>query len=151
MNIKGLGVIAAAAIGMGAAIGSAAAAHADSYYDFGTPSGNIACTMIGADDGTGTAVCKLKEHTWAAPTETSSDCQYAGTDVKLFQGDAPCAGVWPSQIFLKQSYGALPTLAYGQSHTMGAITCVSAASGVTCTDSGTGHFFRVSRDSYQLG
>jgi len=23
--------------------------------------------------------------------------------------------------------------------------------GMTCTDSGTGHFFRVSRESYQLG
>ncbi len=31
------------------------------------------------------------------------------------------------------------------------ITCDSEPSGMTCTDSGTGHFFRVSRDSYQLG
>lgn len=48
-------------------------------------------------------------------------------------------------------FGGLQTLAYGQTRSIGAITCSSEPSGVTCTDSGTGHFFRVSRDSYELG
>jgi hypothetical protein len=34
---------------------------------------------------------------------------------------------------------------------IGAITCDSEPSGVTCTNSSTGHFFRVSRESYELG
>ena len=33
----------------------------------------------------------------------------------------------------------------------GKITCDSEPSGVTCTDTSTGHFFRVSGESYQLG
>jgi hypothetical protein len=44
-----------------------------------------------------------------------------------------------------------PTLNYGQTHTVGAITCDSEPAGVTCTDSSTRHFFFDSRESYQLG
>jgi hypothetical protein len=43
------------------------------------------------------------------------------------------------------------TLGYGQSLSAGAITCDSEPTGMTCTDRSTGHFFRVSRESYQLG
>jgi hypothetical protein len=45
----------------------------------------------------------------------------------------------------------LPILPYGQMRSAGPITCNSEASGVTCTDRSTGHFFRLSRESYQLG
>ena len=44
-----------------------------------------------------------------------------------------------------------PTLGYGQTRSVGTITCDVEPSGVTCTDSSTGHFLRLSRDSYQLG
>jgi hypothetical protein len=133
-------------------IGFAASAHAETEYDFRSPSGNTGCEMMGAVDGTATAVCKLKEHTWVAPAATGGQyCEYSGYDLKLFQGQPPCAGVWPSQIFMEPRYGTLPTLAYGQSHTIGALTCDSEPAGITCTDSSTGHFFRVSRESYQLG
>ena len=107
--------------------------------------------MIGADNGTGSAVCKLQDHTWVAPPPAGGDCEYSGHDLKLSQGHVPCAGVWPSQIFLMPYYDKVPTLSYGQTHTVGTITCDSEPPGVACTDSSTGHFFRVSRESYQLG
>jgi hypothetical protein len=44
----------------------------------------------------------------------------------------------------------VPTLNYGDTHTMGAITCDSEPAGITCTDTSTGHFFRLSRDSNEL-
>ena len=44
-----------------------------------------------------------------------------------------------------------PTPDYGQTHTVDTMTSDSEPSGVTGTDSSTGHFFRVLRDSYQLG
>jgi hypothetical protein len=31
------------------------------------------------------------------------------------------------------------------------ITCVSAETGITCTDATTGHYFRVNRESFQMG
>ena len=42
-------------------------------------------------------------------------------------------------------------LDYGQTRTTGAISCSSETSGITCTNTSTGHFFRVSRDSYDVG
>jgi hypothetical protein len=43
-----------------------------------------------------------------------------------------------------------PTLDYGQTKSVGTFSCDSVLSGVKCTDS-TGHYFRASRGSYDLG
>jgi hypothetical protein len=85
---------------------------------------------------------------WRRPSE---DCEYAGQDLILGWGEPACVGVYGSQIWLLQQWNGLPTLDYGQTHRVGSITCASEPSGVTCTDTSTGHFFRVSRESYQLG
>jgi hypothetical protein len=54
------------------------------------------------------------------------------------------------QIFLSGDYAPAP-LDYGQKRSIGAITCGSEPSGMTCTDASTGHFFRMSSESYDLG
>jgi hypothetical protein len=146
-----LKMIAALSIATAAtALPLAVTAHADvTGFLFQSPSGNIGCSMIDHGDGTGYAVCRIHDHTWAAPPP-GGDCQTgAGYDLQLFRGDAPCVGHWMGQIF--EAPRGLPTLDYGQTRTVGTITCDSEASGVTCTDSSTGHFFRVSQESYQLG
>ena len=131
----------------------AATAHAEiTGYLFQTPSGNIGCTMIDHGDGTGYAVCRIRDHTWVAPPP-GGDCAIepgggAGSDLQLFESGPPCVGHWMGQIFEAPH---LPTLDYGQTHTVGTITCDSEPSGVTCTATRTGHFFRVSREYYQLG
>jgi hypothetical protein len=113
--------------------------------------------MDARDDGTAYAWCRLQNETWVEPQ--SGDCAQAyvpgaigepAAYLQLSQGNAPCLGFVMSQLFFSGPY-APATLAYGETHTVGAITCASEPSGVTCTDSGSGHFFRVSRDSYQLG
>ena len=157
MNIK---MIAALSIATAAAtLPLAASAHADptSGYGFLSPSGNIGCQMFDQGDGKGNVVCKIRDHTWAA---TPSDyCQRGavpgatgepGSDLMLRQGNPPCASSAMVQIFFSAPYAAAP-LGYGQTHTVDAITCDSEPSGVTCTDTSTGHFFRVSDESYQLG
>ena len=108
-------------------------------------------------DGSPFVVCKIHDHTWTAlPSEY---CQQAsvpgatggqGSDLQLGQGDPPCVGPHTIQIFFSGQY-APQTLDYGQARAVGALTCVGEPSGVTCTDSSTGHFFRVSQESYQLG
>ena len=45
---------------------------------------------------------------------------------------------------------ALPMLQYGQSVTFAGIVCVSRDTGIRCTNTGTGHGFRVSRGAYEL-
>jgi hypothetical protein len=137
----------------------AATAHADptSTYHFRSPSGNIGCTMEEERDGSAFAVCKIDDHTWVAPSSGYCKLAYVpgsvgepGTDLQLGQGNAPCTGSAMIQIFFSGPYAA-PALDYGQTHSVGTITCGSQPSGVTCTDTSTGHFFRVSRESYELG
>jgi hypothetical protein len=43
------------------------------------------------------------------------------------------------------------TLAYGGSISHGPITCYSEITGMTCRNNDNGHFFKVSRESYELG
>lgn len=135
-------------------------AHADdTRYTFLSPSGNIGCEMNDDAGGRIYAVCKTQDPTWAAPP--SEYCQQAevpgatggpGSDLQLGQGKTPCVGPSMNQFFFPPDPLANhPTLGYGQTHSIGSITCDSEPSGVTCTDASTGHFFRVSRDSYQVG
>jgi len=149
-------LIATAALAATVAVASPAAAETD-RFQFLTPSGNIGCQMDTAPDGAAYAWCKVIGHTWAAAPE--SNCQKAylpgaigepTDELQLRQGSAACTGFVMSQLFFSGEY-APPTLAYGQSHSVGSITCDSQPAGVTCTDADTGHFFRISRESYQIG
>src|SRR4029077_8214348 len=121
-----------------------------SRYQFLSPSGNIACQMDELGDGTADAWCKIQDHDWAEPE--SGDCEVAylpgaigepAPDLQLRQGKAPCLGFVMSQIFFSGPYTPA-TLDYGQSHTAGTITCHSDPTDVTCPDTTTGHFSRVS-------
>jgi uncharacterized protein DUF6636 len=74
-----------------------------------------------------------------------------------------CEGTWGDRFALYQGTAAslvcssdtlrgngLPTLSYDSNWPVNPITCDSEPTGMTCTDASTGHFFRVSRESYEL-
>ena len=128
-----------------AATGLPAAAHADESYYFQSPSGNVGCSL-----NPGGASCEIKDYTWFIPPPPDYFVGGRGNVFILTRGNAPVPGVWHSD---HQFPDGSPTLDYGQSRTAGTITCKSASesAGMTCTDSSTGHFFRVSRESYQVG
>jgi hypothetical protein len=138
----------------------AATAHADETgYTFLSPSGNIGCEMRDDAGSRLFTVCKIQDHTWVA--RPSEYCRQRavpgasgepGSDLQLLQGNAPCVGLSQNQFFFPPDPLAnYPTLGFGQTHSLGAITCDSEQSGVTCTDTSTGHFFRLSRESYDVG
>jgi hypothetical protein len=137
-------LIAALTVGVAGALPVSARADAGSFE---SPSGNIYCLLGTETDGTNRADCQVQQHTYPIPPP--GDCHLGG---------------WGSQFSLKQgspvelvcqggvlTVPPMPALGYGQTRSIGAITCQSEPAGVTCTDESTGHFFRVSRDSYQLG
>ena len=130
-----------------AAIALPATANAGVPPTFETPSHNILCWVSETMTG-----CQIVDYTYSVsplPPECKSG-QYpggfmlmSGQPAKLSCNDTPPG-----------TYNGIRghrTLDYGQSQTAGAMTCVSETSGVTCTDTSSGHFFRVSRDSFQLG
>jgi len=150
-------MIAALSISTAAtALPLAAIAHADNnYQQFASPSGHIRCILNGQDTPAPIVQCAIGDHTYAAlPGSTSEGgpCPYGsdlGRDFRLDHGKP--AYLTCSYSALGSGFGPWPTLDYGQMRSLGPITCDSEPSGMTCTDTSTGHFFRVSRDSYQLG
>jgi hypothetical protein len=151
-----LSLLAAAAAA--ATVALPATAHAeDNRQTFQSPSGNIRCAIGQADGASAHVNCQLQNITYNVPVEQAHDDNGApcpgdygsGRDLRLVQGQAG---------FIRCSYAALdggvgpwPTLSYGDSISLNAITCDSAPAALTCTDTTTGHFFRVSRDFYDLG
>jgi hypothetical protein len=146
MKITKRALIAPATVAVTIALPATVRAYPDGSFQ--SPSGNIVCLMTAsANTGAPAAACQVQQHTYTAPPP--GQCQLGG---------------WGSQIGLDQGNPArfecvggvlavppMPTLDYGQARSVGTLTCDSEPSGITCTDGSTGHFFRVSRDSYQLG
>jgi hypothetical protein len=135
-----LALIATATVA--AMIALPAAAHADSQ-NFQSPSGNIACTL-----DTGGAACDISEYTYQPPPppECAKHISW-GSRFTLVPGK-------PGAIVCHGDTLRLPgeqTLNYGQTISVGSITCASDPSGMKCTDNSSGHYFQVSKDSYSLG
>ena len=155
MKIK---IIAALSIAVAGALPMATVANAcgggHDPFDFVSPTGNISCKLEA--DGSA-AFCEVRDHNWAAPASVKGNngqsCNFdsAGPQVYLEQGKPPSLGCYEEPGKFTYANSARRTLDYGKTHTHGATTCESETSGVTCTDTVTGHFFRVSRESYELG
>lgn len=114
---------------------------------FVTPSGNIWCLLANAGDTADGVVCEIREHTYTPPAKPA-DCHLDwGDRISLKPGGAPVVHCHGDTIFET----GMPTLPYGQARWTGPIKCEAQPSDVTCTDTDTGHFFRLSRDALDLG
>jgi hypothetical protein len=134
----GLTVLAAVA----AAIAVPATAQAESEQ-FQSPSGNIAC-----DISAGGVACDIRDYTYQPPPPPLCAQHLAwGNRFGLDRGKAAVIVCHGDTLRVPGE----ATLDYGQTKSVGTFTCDSELSGVKCTDSSTGHYFRVSRDSYDLG
>jgi hypothetical protein len=130
-------------------IGSSPTAHADDAGAFQSPSGNIDC-LIGTLDEASDAnfvYCEIRGRpSWVEPPRPP-DCPLAwGSRFALKRGKAAEFACYHQQLPAPEQ-----ALGYGQQRSVGTIDCDSEPSGMTCIDTSTGHFFRVSRESYQLG
>lgn len=141
-----LALIATATVAV--TIGLAGTAHADDEIDFQSPSGDVVCAMAPShgtgDYGKGRVLCQVLNHTYPQPPLPG--CPVAGREYDLREGAPASLGCQGGMIVASLP----PKIDYGQTRSVGTITCDVEPSGVTCTDSSTGHFLRLSRDSYQL-
>jgi len=139
-----------AAVGMAmtsATIGLAGPAHADPN-SFQSPTGNIICVML-LFAGHNTANCQIYDYTYQTPPKPP-DCNASwGDNWHLDEGDPN-----PPYTVCHSGSNALPpipTLDYGQTRSIGALSCTSEPDGMRCADTSTDHFFHVARESYELG
>ena len=123
--------------------GSGGTGAPQSLKAFQSPTGNIACLMTQKF-----ARCDIAERNWKPPPHPSScpdEVDY-GQGIQLAANGAAefvCAG---DTALNPQA----PKLEYGSSSQVGSITCTSAESGISCSNSNGGSF-TISRESYDLG
>lgn len=131
--------------GTALAVLAPASARADGFDFFQTPSGNIDCAM-GLLDGSALVECEISDHTYAVPARPTPCMGAFGDRISMSQGN-PATMTCHSDTVRGIGY---PVLQYGQSRSLNSLTCESRQSGITCTDSASGHYFQLSRDTYEL-
>jgi hypothetical protein len=140
-----------------AALGMAATSHAAANeYLFQSPSGNIACDFTDQGAGSAHLYCAIEAHSFDGTpmnADTGKRCTDHNVYFNMQQGMTPIVICDTDEAItgpLLHRPG-LWTLGYGQSLAAGKITCDSQSTGMTCSDATTGHYFRVARDSYDMG
>jgi hypothetical protein len=149
-----IGMVAGACAIVGAAaIGSAESAQANPYSEqFQSPSGDISCNLVNYPPtdklgfGKNFVQCDIVNQSWVPPRPPPPDRPDATSTFLLIRGQAPIVGYSPGTVG-----DGSPMLDSAQAPSAGAITCRSEQSAMKCTDNSTGHFFRVSPESYELG
>ncbi|MFN5995483.1 MAG: DUF6636 domain-containing protein [Paracoccaceae bacterium] len=119
-------------------------AAAQDYLGFQSPTGNIHCAMY-IWEGAAEARCDLREYT---PSYTKRP---AGCDLDwgmAFAVGASGKGALACVGDTVQDPGN-PVLPYGEAVSLGGISCVSAKTGMTCTN-GDGHGFSVAKAKQKL-
>lgn len=104
---------------------------------FQSPSGNIGCRM----DASG-ARCDISEKIYEPPYRPSTcDLDWGNSlEVTSGPGEVICAGDTVKD-------PSAPVLEFGQTSTIGSISCTSSQEGVACENLDTGHGFTISRES----
>jgi hypothetical protein len=145
-------VAGACAIVGAAAIGSAGSAQANPFSaQFQSPSGDISCNLVNYPPtdklgfGKNFVQCDIVNQSWVPPRPPPEGRDDATSTVVLMRGQLPIVGYSPGTL------AASDPVNYDQPLSAGAIACSPEQSAVKCTDTSTGHFFRVSRESYELG
>ena len=144
-------MVAGVCAAIAATIGLAGSSHADVFsQQFQSPSGDVSCNLVYFPPlesrlvGKNFVQCNVANHSWVHPQPPPQGRTVTSTFV-LMRGQLPIVGYSPGTL------AASDPVNYDEPLSAGAITCSSEQSAMRCTDVSTGHFFRVSRESYELG
>ena len=136
-----------------ATIGFAGSSHASPYsVQFQSPSGDISCNLVNVppDDlhsfAKNFVQCDIAHHSWVPPQPPPPDRPDATSTVLLVRGQMRILGYSPGTVG-----DGSPMLDSNQQPHAGPIACHTEQSAIHCADASTGHFFRVSPESYELG
>ena len=135
-----------------ATIGFAPSSHANPFSaQFQSQSGDISCNLVNAPPsdklglGKNFVQCDIVNQSWVPPRPPPPGRPDATSSLVLMRGQLPIVGYSPGTLAASDPESS------DQPVSAGAISCQSEQSAMRCTDASTGHFFRVSRESYELG
>jgi hypothetical protein len=121
---------------------AAAPVHVVHLTTFESPSRNIGCVVLD-----GTARCDIEKRDWKPPPHPSSCSQEVDFGQGLEVGESGPGGfVCAGDTAMDPS---APLLPYSSASVEGKFRCVSATTGMTCTDTATSHGFFISIQSYR--
>ena len=109
-------------------------------HTFATPTGNITCRLHRRY-----ASCDVAQYSWSLTSADTASCGETAL-AGLSLADGAVSFDCRTDVLVPDPQRVL---GYGQSVTVGRITCSSASSGTTCRDRRNGHGFFVSRQSYR--
>lgn len=111
------------------------------HLGFRSPTGNVWCDM--SPDGW--AACMIGEHTWEMPDDGACELDFVAGFVQV--GDD---GV--TQGYCGGDVPVIPgkVLPYGQSLSLGSVTCTSMESGVRCAFGRPSYAFALSREKLEI-
>ncbi|MBX3100675.1 MAG: hypothetical protein KF761_13985 [Salinibacterium sp.] len=122
--------------------------------NFISPSANLGCTI--SSDPHGLWGCVALEHHWAFESDTSDDYCYNSVgpcgDGIVAMGAEPThprmsqVSPFPADTVLSNGGAGIAVLQYGESLTLGSVTCYSESLGVSCQSAVSGHGFTIARD-----
>ena len=127
-----------------AALVLAGPAFSDDYVTFQSPTGNIHCALFRGDN-LASARCDLRELT-PSYTRAPADCEFDWGS--SFAVDDRGKGYLACVSDTVADPGN-PVLPYGEALSLGGISCVSAKTGMTCTNA-EGHGFSVAKAKQNL-
>jgi hypothetical protein len=128
----------------GLALALSSPVMAQDYLTFQSPTGNIHCAM-GIWDGQADARCDLADLVPSytkAPADCDLDWGFAFAVGRTGKGALACVGDTVRD-------PGNPVLPYGEAVSLGGISCVSAKTGMTCTNV-EGHGFSVAKAKQKL-
>jgi hypothetical protein len=110
---------------------------------FKSPSGNIGCMIIA-----GTARCDIRQRSWSPPPRPATCPNVVDFGQGLTVGGSGTGGlVCAGDTTLDPAAQIVP---YGTDTVVGSFRCASATSGMTCTNTSTGHGFFLSAQGYRV-
>ncbi|GAA1730771.1 DUF6636 domain-containing protein [Aeromicrobium alkaliterrae] len=115
-------------------------------HAFTSPTGNIVCYVNVTADQWG---CVIGERSYTEPPGADDCFASFGKGFVSVQG-GPLQPQCRGGVLAAAESGGGPTLAYGSTLTVGAVTCMSQQTGVTCVDERSGHGLFISKAAYAL-
>jgi hypothetical protein len=146
-------------VGLVVPVATSSMAHASTQAHFTSPSGNIDC-YLDVTDSVSSADCLIESQSWKKLPKKPASCDLDWAPSELTLSSKKAGSKVTNTVFVGACRGDIgplcepdgcTVLAYGESVTVGTVTCKMASTGVTCVSTaGAKRGFTMSKKGYSI-